>query len=358
VTVAFEVLLFLLGLSLVVTILSAAVRTVVVPRAEHVLLNRAVFVPLHAVFRAAARGRPYDRQDAILARFAPTALLLLPVVWAIGAILGFSAMFWALHVRPYRRALVDAGSSLTTLGFERTDDLPTLLLSIAAAIIGLGLVALLISFLPTMYGHFSKREAAVGKLFVRSGIAGVASPVTLLTRAHQVGGLAQLDELWAEWEGWFIELEESHTSFPALVFFRSPAPNRSWVTAAGVALDGAALTLALVDAPRTPRAQYMIRSGFVALRSVAEYYGVPFDPDPRPDDPVSVTREEFDAVVAQLEAAGVPLVADRDAAWRAYAGWRVNYDACLVGLAGLVIAPPTLWSSDRADRRTVRIRRP
>jgi len=53
----------------------------------------------------------------------------------------------------------------------------------------------------------------------------------------------------------------------------------------------------------------------------------------------------------------VPLVADRDQAWRDFAGWRVNYDAVLVGLCDLVMAPPAPWSSDRAPASRRRARR-
>jgi hypothetical protein len=38
---------------------------------------------------------------------------------------------------------------------------------------------------------------------------------------------------------------------------------------------------------------------------------------------------------------------DRDAAWRAFVGWRVNYDSVLVGLSELIMAPEAPWSSDR-----------
>ena len=44
----------------------------------------------------------------------------------------------------------------------------------------------------------------------------------------------------------------------------------------------------------------------------------------------------------------MPLKADRDQAWRDFAGWRVNYDSVLVPLAGLVMAPYAPWSSDRS----------
>ena len=120
-------------------------------------------------------------------------------------------------------------------------------MSIIEALLGLGLVALLISFLPTMYAHFTRREATVAKLYLRaSNEQGWASPAVLLSRASRIGGLGQLDELWVEWESWFIDLEESHTTFPALTFFRSPVPERSWITAAGIALDTASIQLSAV----------------------------------------------------------------------------------------------------------------
>jgi hypothetical protein len=48
--------------------------------------------------------------------------------------------------------------------------------------------------------------------------------------------------------------------------------------------------------------------------------------------------------------AGIPVRADRDAAWLDFNGWRVNYDLPLLGLAGFVMAPYAPWSSDRSAR--------
>ena len=45
---------------------------------------------------------------------------------------------------------------------------------------------------------------------------------------------------------------------------------------------------------------------------------------------------------------GVPLIADRDQAWRDFAGWRVNYDTVLLALAAMTMAPYAPWSSDRS----------
>ena len=93
----------------------------------------------------------------------------------------------------------------------------------------------------------------------------------------------------------------------------------------------------------------MIRSGYLCLRHLAEFFNIPVDHDPRPNDPISVTREEFDAAADRLQASGVPVRRDRDQCWRDFAGWRVNYDRALVQLAKLSMAPLAPWSSDRYD---------
>ena len=131
---------------------------------------------------------------------------------------------------------------------------------------------------------------------------------------------------------------------PALAFFRSPRADRSWVTAAGAILDSASFVASSITSEKHPEAQLCIRSGYLSLRHIAAFYGLPFNPDPRPDDPISVTIAEFDAVFDRLAAAGAPMVEDRDAGWRSFAGWRVNYDQPLLELASLTIAPEAPWS--------------
>ncbi len=146
-----EGMVFAVGALIVLGTLLLAIQTVVVPRAERSLVVRFVYVGVGLLFSMFARRRKsYEARDALLARYAPTTLMLLPMVWAAGVIYGFSLMFWALDVRPYREALVLSGWSLTTLGYWVATDLFTQVLVVAEALIGLGIVALLISFLPVM----------------------------------------------------------------------------------------------------------------------------------------------------------------------------------------------------------------
>ena len=87
--------------------------------------------------------------------------------------------------------------------------------------LGLLLVALLITFLPSIYGAFSRREAEWPSC--RSGPGNPPTAATMLIRYHRIEeSQYRLSELWRQWEAWFVDIEETHTTFPILVFFRSP----------------------------------------------------------------------------------------------------------------------------------------
>ena len=338
------------GVALVVWTLGSAVKTVVVPRAVITILTRGHFVAIRKVFNLFAGPRKsFETRDRIMALYAPLALVSMPGTWVIMVLGGFTSIFWGTGVRPFTEAFATSGSSLLTLGFDRPPGAARIALGFVEAGIGLGLVSLMISYLPTIYGAFSRREALVGMLEVRAGIP--PSPVELLTRYARIGWLERIDDdLFLRWESWFVDIEESHTSQPSLVFFRSPHPKRSWITAAGCVLDTAAITASTIDRPHNSSADIMLRSGFLALRRISEFFGIPFDPNPNPTDPIMVSRREFDLMCVELTAAGIPLRSDRDQAWRDFSGWRVNYDTVLIELCALTIAPPAKWSSDRMDQ--------
>ena len=341
-----NIVVFVAGLIAVFATLLGAIRTFVLPRGDNVWLTRIVFRWTFALFRIRLRHiKDFATLDRVLAFFAPSTLFILPLVWMIAVLGGFMAMFWAAGVRPLGAAFLLSGSSLLTLGFAAVDGLLQTCLAFGAATIGLGLIALLIAYLPTMYAAFSHREMAVTLLEVRAGSP--PSAITMIERYHRIHNLTRLHDQWVAWEIWFGELEESHTTFAALSFFRSPQPDRSWITSAGTILDAAALANSTLDIPRDPSADLCIRAGFLALRHIADFFRLPHNPAPNPDDPISVTREEFDAVCDRLAGEGVPLKPDRDQAWRDFAGWRVNYDAVLIELARLIVAPAAPWTGHR-----------
>ena len=348
--VVIKVLSFVLGFAIIVLTCASAVRALVLPRGVPDTLSRIVFTVNRRVFDFWLRWtHSYLERDAIMAFFAPVSVLTLLPTWLVLVLLGYMAMFWGLGATSWYDAFRISGSSVLTLGFDMASEPISAMLALSEAAIGLILVALLIAYLPTMYSAFSKREAAVTMLEVRAGSP--PSAIELIQRYHRIHGLDHLTALWETWETWFADVEESHTSLGALTFFRSPRPGRSWVTAAGTILDAAALTASTLDRPRDAQAELCIRAGYIAFRSISDFFGIRYDPDPRfPDLPISVSRAEFDQACELLAQAGVPLKPDRDQAWRDFAGWRVNYDQVLLALCSWTMAPWALWSSDRAPK--------
>jgi hypothetical protein len=337
------------GALLVGITLMSAVRTFVLPRGEAANLTRVVFVTSRFFFNARIKlSQDFSDKDRVFAYFAPVTLLILPVVWLILVGTGYTLVFWGTGVHPLRAAAKLSGSSLFTLGVSDTHGAGRSLIAFSEAGLGIGLLALLISYLPSMYSAFQRREAAVALLEVRAGSP--PSALNMLERYHVIHGLDRLDALWPAWEEWFADIEESHTSLGAMAFFRSPQPQRSWITAAGAVLDTASFVASSLDRERTPEAEICVRAGYLALRHIADFFNMPYDPDPAPDDPISIGREEYDAMWDRLAELGVPLAHDREAAWRAFRGWRVNYDEILLSMAGLIMAPPAPWSSDRSRR--------
>jgi hypothetical protein len=341
-----RIVLFVLGAGLVWATAASAVRTFVLPRGAPDFISGVVFIGTRRLFDLRLRGeRQYKRRDQVMAFYAPVALLSLLPAWLILILLGYTAMYWGVGAASWRTAFEFSGSSLLTLGLTSLDSTLQAAMGFSEAALGLILVALLIAYLPTIYSAFSRREAAVAMLEVRAGTP--PSCVEMIERYHRIHGLDRLNEVWRNWEIWFSDIEESHTSLAALAFFRSPQPDRSWVTASGAVLDTASLVNAALDIPHDPQADLCIRSGFLALRRIADFFGIAYDMNPRSSDPISIQRAEFEAVLDELASKGIPLNADRDQAWRDFQGWRVNYDTVLLTLADLTMAPYAPWSSDR-----------
>jgi hypothetical protein len=344
-----DILWIVAGALLVFAVLDAAVRSLVLPRGSFVLLTRIIWVSSRHVFDFFARiAKTYEGRDRVMALYAPITLLAQPGVWLAMVATGFTMMFHGLGVSSWRQAFSESGSSVFTLGFVHPRDLPTTTLAFVEAAIGLGVLALFIAYLPSIYGAFSRREVLVAKLSARAGTP--PSAIDFLIRVSRIDELNELDDVWQQWQDWFAEIEETHTSQASLSFFRSPRADRSWITAAGVVLDSASLANSTIDIRWSPDAALCVRAGYSALRAIADFFSIRYDPDPAQTDATSIAREEFDDACRQLADAGVPLKSDLDQAWVDFNGWRVNYDAVLVGIAGLTLAPYAMWSSDRSLR--------
>ena len=337
------------GMILVITTLSAAIRSFVLPRNEVVRLNVWVFMGFRVIFEAAAKtANSYERRDRIMAHYAPVALVALPVVWEALVSLGYTGMYWAVGEGGWLHCYQLSGSSLLTLG--TIDDFSIIggVLTYSEAALGLLLLTLLLSYLPTIYQAFARREATVAQLELRAGMPPTAA--CLLGWLNHDGSVQNDDGQWAEWEKWFVEIEESHTSLPILSFFRSPQPGRSWVTAGGLILDTAALLFAAVDGPQPRQAQITFKAGCLAMNRVYRFFddkagSEPADLLPESEDTPEPGRLDFDQACQLLADKGLQIYEDRTAAWQRYRELRSRYAGAQQFLGRLLMAPGTVTTT-------------
>jgi hypothetical protein len=316
------------GLLLELVVLDAAIRTFLLPRVANVTFSRLTSRVVGSLFNALARrSDTFVAKDRILSMYAPFAILTYQASWLGCRFIAFALVFVAAGVPSFTHAFSLSGSSLFTLGVTAAHGGSQTPIEYLEAAVGLTLLALLIAFIPTLYQAFQRREYSVSRLSVRAGIP--ATPWGVLEIAQSVESFERLEELWREWESWFIDVGETHTTLVILNFYRSPSPKQTWVGSAATVLDAAALFQAAVDVKPSPTAGLCIRSGWLTLRRISDYFKIPYPTDFTQPIEIAITRQEFDTVLARLERSGVPIVADRDAAWRDFVGWRVNYDAMI-----------------------------
>jgi hypothetical protein len=238
----------------------------------------------------------------------------------------------------FTTALYLSGSSLFTLG---TGDIAatgaTLAILILEAATGLGLVALVISYLPTLYASFNRREVGMLVLSTRAG-APPSGPDLLLSTCRD--GLSGLTEVFEQWERWAADVLETHLSYPILTLFRASHDRESWITSIGAVLDAATLSIvALEDAPLGPAKRAFLTGRHAVLDITRALRLQPRDP--------RIERQEFDRVLKDLSTAGLRL-RPADQAWTEFVSRRSEYAGHLDALAVWLAAPPSQWIGDRS----------
>jgi hypothetical protein len=331
----------------------------VLPRNSFTRITRATFAVVDRLL--VRRRRTGARADNLRGLYGPVALVSLPLVWMLTVIVGFALIFWGVGSGSLERSLEISGSSVTTLGFAAPASGPRTWITFVEAIIGLGLVALLISYLPTIYAAHHDREKGITTLRPFTGTP--PSGADLIANLDAFDALDN-PQLWQSATAWLLELDQTHCAFPALCYFPETTPENSWVASVAALLDCGSLLLSGVPFNLTGDTSgihqgpmLMLAHGVPTLVEIGRAAGLPIDPPIRlaqlvPDEDrsppdISVTREEFDAALDRLAHVLPVPDGDRDAAWRRFAWARSSYDRAVRGLAGLTQAVPAPWTTDR-----------
>ncbi|MGO9179547.1 MAG: ion channel [Candidatus Limnocylindrales bacterium] len=344
-----DVIIFAVGLALVGLVLWDVFETIVVPRPTpgRWRLAKHLTIQTWRAWRAAClRVSTGLQRELLLGIYAPALVVLLVLVWMVLLVLGYGLVFFALRAQlsppapDLGVAVYFAGSSILTLGFGDVLAVggAARIVTITAAATGLGVVALGITYLFSLFGSFQRREILVVTLAARAGAP--PSAVTLLETYARLGLTGELPVLFADWERWSAEVLDSHVAYPILGYFRSSHDNSSWVSALGAVLDSACFVLTTIRGVPRGQAELAKRVGAHFVEDIANYLGF------GPVEGSGVDRAAFDEAYERLADAGYELE-DAGDAWSAFERARATYAARLGVLADYWAVSGVRWTAER-----------
>ena len=286
-----------------------------------------------------------ERHEQLLGLFAPAATIALLVAWLVALVLGYGLVLFALggELRPASpdlgTAIYFGATSVLTLGFGDVIAVggPARFVVAAAALSGLGVVALVVTFLFSLFASYQRREVAVVTLQAKAGVP--SSAVVLLESVARLGLTDRLPDFFGEWERWVAEVLDSHVAYPLLGFFRSSHDDVAWITALGTVLDAASLVLTTIEGVPRGQAELVKKMG---AHLVEDITNLGF----RAEGADGVDREAFDAVYQRLAAAGYRLL-PLDDAWPAFRRARSTYAERLEAMASYWAVPAAAWFGGR-----------
>jgi len=341
-----ELIAFGLGVLLLAVAFWDLFETIVVPRPTPgwFRLGRYLVRGSWRVLRSVRDGNPNRSYDRALGLFAPAATVALLVTWLAALIVGYGLLMYALRdeLQPVPpdlgTAIYFAATSLLTIGFGDIVAVgaPARVLIITAAVGGLGAVALVVTFLFSLYGSYQRREAQVVALQAAASVP--PSAVTLLETYSQLGLIGRLPDFFLEWQRWAVEVLDSHVAYPLLGFFRSSHDNLSWISALGSVLDAASLVLTTIEDVPRGEAKLFKRVG---AHLVEDIYNLGF----HAGEPSTLDRSAFEAACARLTEAGYRLC-PTDQAWALFEAARGTYATRLEAMANYWATPATSWLGD------------
>lgn len=340
---------FAVGMTLLLLTGSSVIKTLLIPRNLSSAIGTAVSRSVRAVYRLVTRKiDDVYRRERIMASTAPTYLFVLLVCWIVCLYFAYALLLLPFTDDSVDRALRLSGSSLFTLGFATPAGAEPYGIVFAAAISGLGVIALMIGYMPTLYAAYNRRETLVIMLEALSGKPPWGPE--LLARQQLIRNTSYLPRLYERWTEWAADISESHTTYRTLIYFRSRYPEQAWPLALLAVLDAAALHLSLNPESAPAEIRPLLRVGYITMRAIAGSLGIEVSDDPHPDDPLVLTQADFDEAIQHLAEAGWTFERAPEEAWMHFRGWRVNYETAAHGIAAHLDLPPALWSGPRARR--------
>jgi hypothetical protein len=284
--------------------------------------------------------------DTVLGLFGPLALLVELFIWVIGLMIGYGLMEWAVaggrfgdRVLGSSGLFLSAGSTGGSAGLR--------IVELLEAATGVGVLFIVIGYMPAVYTGFSRRETAVSQLATRGGSPPAAG--TLIHRAAGREHWRELEQDLQSWEEWAAELMETHLSYPLLAFYRSQHVNQNWLAALTAMVDVAAFVKAISPDGELEAADLTYRIGRHALADLALQFRLEATPADR------LTDADFDDLFDIVERSTAANV-DRETARRRLDKLRALYEPNAQALADFLALELPPWFRREGDSDAVKRR--
>jgi hypothetical protein len=333
------------GAVLVALMLREYFVTWVVPRQlrHDTLLVRRLIWLLWLPWRGVARRLDPSRADALLGLFGPLALLMQLAVWALGLMIGYGQIEWALAGGTLSERFLS--SSGLFFGEASSGSVGVRVVELLEVATGVGVLFILIGYMPAVYTAFAQREAVVSQLAARAGTPPAAG--ALLERAARRGSWGGVERDLETWEGWAAVVMETHLTYPLLAFCRSQDANQSWLAALTSMVDVAAFLTACVPDENGDAVGMTFTIGRRAFASAA----VQFRLEPIPVDRLS--ERDFETLFEMVERSTIPNL-DRDTVRDRLERCREQYEPNAQALAHELAFTLPRWSDADQDAGSTR----
>ncbi len=281
ITIITDIILGLAGFALIVTVFSDVFQSIIVPhyrptsgRFSAFLVSRLMWKPFTAFINALPGNKGHL---TLLTLFAPAAMMTLLISWLGLMITGFSILLWAerSQIKPclkdLQEAIYFAATSVLTIGYG--DVVASSVLAritiVGATGSGIVLLAITVSFLFAIQSHFHLRE--VNSQVISSRFDHSTNGAVVYHHLMHGGNMLNNLELC---ERWIIEVYQSHSAYPLLLYFRSRGSCPPWLLQFGTILDAITIAITLNTTENRLLLNSIYKNGSRAIQVFSRYLGL------------------------------------------------------------------------------------
>lgn len=340
-------LVYLLGVGIIIVILADVFMTVLYPRSGKHTLSLLLSKGIWHLFCQASK-LPVVGSDRVLSYCGATVVIVIVVVWVCALTLGFAVLVWPAlgsgiqasqgdTPTDFATALYYSGYTITTLGIG--DLVPKSnwwrMITVLEAALGFSVITATITYLLSVYGALTRRNAFALSLYHRS--TNGADAVQLLVQLKGFGHFEMATQTISDITRDMLFLLESHHAYPVLHYFRFREAKYSLARIALICLDLATLiNTALHPKPYQPlihssAVTELENGGLDLLNQISDSFlrqDLLNQCESKPD-----WRKRYFTAIEYLQKHDIEVVDDPELGADRYVAYREKWDQIVVALA-------------------------